>query len=358
MLTLSECEIKVTAAITKTRCQAAATQMHLRKQIEFLKQRIQRSEEKNQSFAQLSYALNTTQQQHDQQQHQLGTAQQHIDTLTAQLANEKQINEELASNFKRALEQLEQYTKATQNVGHLERLVSLQKGQLVELNAAVARMKTDKVALIATHQENMQQQEIEFTKAIQAVQTIDTKAIETIQTIQSVKREPDQCNWSNFKSALKQTSPKIVRSDSPRATSPQMSTSTSPVAAPVNAPVTAPMDAPVTAPMDAPVNAPTTVAVGAVVSPTRTTYTVTFRGSLGVQIGDVGVIEAVNVGSQADDAGVQVGDQIVNVDSVPLGHVFAHTDRPNAREVGSALNRAKRQQGFVKIRFRPLKAPQ
>jgi hypothetical protein len=338
MLTLSECEIKVTAAITKTRCQAAATQMHLRKQIEFLKQRIQRSEEKNQSFAQLSYALNTTQQQHDQQQHQLGTAQQHIDTLTAQLANEKQINEELASNFKRALEQLEQYTKATQNVGHLERLVSLQKGQLVELNAAVARMKTDKVALIATHQENMQQQEIEFTKAIQAVQTIDTKAIETIQTIQSVKREPDQCNWSNFKSALKQTSPKIVRSDSPRATSPQMSTSTSPVAAPVNA--------------------PTTVAVGAVVSPTRTTYTVTFRGSLGVQIGDVGVIEAVNVGSQADDAGVQVGDQIVNVDSVPLGHVFAHTDRPNAREVGSALNRAKRQQGFVKIRFRPLKTPQ
>ena len=348
MLTLSECEIEVTAAITKTRCQAAATQMHLRKQIEFLKQRIQRSEEKNQSFAQLSYALNTTQQQHDQQQHQLGTAQQHIDTLTAQLANEKQINEELASNFKRALEQLEQYTKATQNVGHLERLVSLQKGQLVELNAAVARMKTDKVALIATHQENMQQQEIEFTKAIQAVQTIDTKAIETIQTIQSVKREPDQCNWSNFKSALKQTSPKIVRSDSPRATSPQ--TSTSPVAAPV--------DAPVTAPVDAPVNAPTTVAVGAVVSPTRTTYTVTFRGSLGVQIGDVGVIEAVNVGSQADDAGVQVGDQIVNVDSVPLGHVFAHTDRPNAREVGSALNRAKRQQGFVKIRFRPLKAPQ
>ena len=348
MLTLSECEIEVTAAITKTRCQAAATQMHLRKQIEFLKQRIQRSEEKNQSFAQLSYALNTTQQQHDQQQHQLGTAQQHIDTLTAQLANEKQINEELASNFKRALEQLEQYTKATQNVGHLERLVSLQKGQLVELNAAVARMKTDKVALIATHQENMQQQEIEFTKAIQAVQTIDTKAIETIQTIQSVKREPDQCNWSNFKSALKQTSPKIVRSDSPRATSPQ--TSTSPVAAPV--------DAPVTAPVDAPVNAPTTVAVGAVVSPTRTTYTVTFRGSLGVQIGDVGVIEAVNVGSQADDAGVQVGDQIVNVDSVPLGHVFAHTDRPNAREVGSALNRAKRQQGFVKIRFRPLKTPQ
>ena len=348
MLTLSECEIEVTAAITKTRCQAAATQMHLRKQIEFLKQRIQRSEEKNQSFAQLSYALNTTQQQHDQQQHQLGTAQQHIDTLAAQLANEKQINEELASNFKRALEQLEQYTKATQNVGHLERLVSLQKGQLVELNAAVARMKTDKVALIATHQENMQQQEIEFTKAIQAVQTIDTKAIETIQTIQSVKREPDQCNWSNFKSALKQTSPKIVRSDSPRATSPQ--TSTSPVAAPV--------DAPVTAPVDAPVNAPTTVAVGAVVSPTRTTYTVTFRGSLGVQIGDVGVIEAVNVGSQADDAGVQVGDQIVNVDSVPLGHVFAHTDRPNAREVGSALNRAKRQQGFVKIRFRPLKTPQ
>ena len=348
MLTLSECEIEVTAAITKTRCQAAATQMHLRKQIEFLTQRIQRSEEKNQSFAQLSYALNTTQQQHDQQQHQLGTAQQHIDTLAAQLANEKQINEELASNFKRALEQLEQYTKATQNVGHLERLVSLQKGQLVELNAAVARMKTDKVALIATHQENMQQQEIEFTKAIQAVQTIDTKAIETIQTIQSVKREPDQCNWSNFKSALKQTSPKIVRSDSPRATSPQ--TSTSPVAAPV--------DAPVTAPVDAPVNAPTTVAVGAVVSPTRTTYTVTFRGSLGVQIGDVGVIEAVNVGSQADDAGVQVGDQIVNVDSVPLGHVFAHTDRPNAREVGSALNRAKRQQGFVKIRFRPLKAPQ
>ena len=230
MLTLSECEIKVTAAITKTRCQAAATQMHLRKQIEFLKQRIQRSEEKNQSFAQLSYALNTTQQQHDQQQHQLGTAQQHIDTLTAQLANEKQINEELASNFKRALEQLEQYTKATQNVGHLERLVSLQKGQLVELNAAVARMKTDKVALIATHQENMQQQEIEFTKAIQAVQAIDTKAIETIQTIQSVKREPDQCNWSNFKSALKQTSPKIVRSDSPRATSPQ--TFTSPVVAP------------------------------------------------------------------------------------------------------------------------------
>lgn len=348
MLTLSECEIEVTAAITKTRCQAAATQMHLRKQIEFLKQRIQRSEEKNQSFAQLSYALNTTQQQHDQQQHQLGTAQQHIDTLTAQLANEKQINEELASNFKRALEQLEQYTKATQNVGHLERLVSLQKGQLVELNAAVARMKTDKVALIATHQENMQQQEIEFTKAIQAVQTIDTKAIETIQTIQSVKREPDQCNWSNFKSALKQTSPKIVRSDSPRATSPQTSTS----------PVAAPMDAPVNAPMDAPVNAPTTVAVGAVVSPTRTTYTVTFRGSLGVQIGDVGVIEAVNVGSQADDAGVQVGDQIVNVDSVPLGHVFAHTDRPNAREVGSALNRAKRQQGFVKIRFRPLKTPQ
>jgi len=348
MLTLSECEIEVTAAITKTRCQAAATQMHLRKQIEFLTQRIQRSEEKNQSFAQLSYALNTTQQQHDQQQHQLGTAQQHIDTLTAQLANEKQINEELASNFKRALEQLEQYTKATQNVGHLERLVSLQKGQLVELNAAVARMKTDKVALIATHQENMQQQEIEFTKAIQAVQTIDTKAIETIQTIQSVKREPDQCNWSNFKSALKQTSPKIVRSDSPKVTSPQTSTS----------PVAAPMDAPVNAPMDAPVNAPTTVAVGAVVSPTRTTYTVTFRGSLGVQIGDVGVIEAVNVGSQADDAGVQVGDQIVNVDSVPLGHVFAHTDRPNAREVGSALNRAKRQQGFVKIRFRPLKAPQ
>ena len=139
MLTLSECEIKVAAAIATTRRQAAATHMHLRKQIEFLKQRIQRSEEKHQSFAQLNSVLNTTKQQHDQQQQQLGTAQHHIDTLTAQLANEKQINEELASNFKRALEQLEQYTKATQNTGHLERLVSLQKGQLAELNAAVAR---------------------------------------------------------------------------------------------------------------------------------------------------------------------------------------------------------------------------
>jgi hypothetical protein len=85
----------------------------------------------------------------------------------------------------------------------------------------------------------------------------------------------------------------------------------------------------------------------------RTAFSVKFKGSLGVQIGDQGIIEEVNVDSAAADAGVQIGDTIAFIDGVPLSHMFAHTDSPNAREVGAALNRSKRQQGYVSIRFRP-----
>ena len=88
----------------------------------------------------------------------------------------------------------------------------------------------------------------------------------------------------------------------------------------------------------------------------RTTYTVKFAKSLGVQIGDLGVIEAVQFGSAADNAGVREGDTIAFIDGVPLSHMFAHTSKPKAREVGAALTRAKRQSGAVSVRFRPGKA--
>ena len=64
------------------------------------------------------------------------------------------------------------------------------------------------------------------------------------------------------------------------------------------------------------------------------------------------LFHVVNPGSAADDAGVQVNDIIAYIDGVPLSHMFAHTDKPNAREVGTALNRSKRQQGYVGVRFR------
>jgi hypothetical protein len=87
---------------------------------------------------------------------------------------------------------------------------------------------------------------------------------------------------------------------------------------------------------------------------TRTAYTVTFdRRSMGVEIGDEGIIQQILPGSVAARAGVLVGDQIIGIDGVPLSHAFAHTDRPKAREVGAALNRAKRQKGSVLVRFRP-----
>ena len=64
------------------------------------------------------------------------------------------------------------------------------------------------------------------------------------------------------------------------------------------------------------------------------------------------LLHVVNPDSAADDAGVQVNDIIAYIDGVPLSHMFAHTDKPNAREVGAALNRSKRQQGYVSVRFR------
>ena len=85
----------------------------------------------------------------------------------------------------------------------------------------------------------------------------------------------------------------------------------------------------------------------------RNAFNIKFDGSLGIQIGDEGVIEDVSPGSSAEEGGVIVGDTIAYIDGVPLSHMFAHTDTPNAREVGAALNRAKRQQGYVAVRFRP-----
>lgn len=86
----------------------------------------------------------------------------------------------------------------------------------------------------------------------------------------------------------------------------------------------------------------------------RTAYTVTFgRRSMGVEIGDEGIIQQILPGSVAASAGVLVGDRIIGIDGVPLSHAFAHTDKPKAREVGAALNRAKRQKGSVLVRFRP-----
>ena len=86
----------------------------------------------------------------------------------------------------------------------------------------------------------------------------------------------------------------------------------------------------------------------------REAYTVKFgHCSMGVEIGDGGLIQQVLPGSVAANAGVQKGDTILSIDSVPISHAFAHTKTPKAREVGAALNRAKRQNGSVVVRFRP-----
>ena len=90
----------------------------------------------------------------------------------------------------------------------------------------------------------------------------------------------------------------------------------------------------------------------------RTVYSVTFdKRPMGVQIGDEGVIMQVLSGSIAAKCGVLDGDQIVTIDGIPITHMFAHTSRPNARAVGSALNRAKRMNGSVTIRFKPSLVP-
>jgi len=344
MITRTESDQLITLAIRKTRQQAASTHLNLQKQIGFLKERLLRTEGNSNKI--VDQALYKSRHQIEKQQFQLEAAKQKINALSKDLQGAaknidilqnrvSQLNQTIASQKYQITSFEEQISNALMNQKKTQSELITCKNELMitkkELRDHVTKKRIeaakvfrnmnkkigsniDQMGEVSSTVVSLTGKPVELLKETPAVQAIEDEAIPSPKQI-SIKSTPNLINGS---SAKKQEQ-NLVVSPSPTSveTLDQLSIKS--------------------------------------VSSSRTAFTVTFNGSLGVQIGDNGVIEKVNIGSSADDAGVQVGDTIAFVDSVPITHVFAHTDTPNAREVGAALNRAKRQQGFVKIRFRPSK---
>ena len=308
MITIHDCDVKVTEAIHRTRLASSNTQIFLRKQVDLLKHRLQRASEEKNNIQHAAAAQEKASNYIRAQQLQLQKAQATIHQLTSDLTNQRSINREMFINLDkeiRTVKALKQDLEAVQQQAkHIQ--TTKQRTEAAKVFQDLKK-KTTCDASTTTHPppppppppmppSKQMAELIQQAKGLQLTHNTVTSNNSDIVTADPAKTVPDQLQLNQARAAI--TSATMSRPNEQEEQKPVLQLTTDIL------------------PTDVPVNV-------TVVPSIARAYTVTFTGAIGVQIGDLGRIELVNSGSSADDAGVNVGDTIAHIDGVPLTHVFA-----------------------------------
>ena len=383
-IAVAESDARVASAIRTTRLQCASTEQSLKRQVELLRQRLYMSETRTQE--ETEHVLNRLREQEEE----LQEARKNIAMLSNQLKDNNDLPDRIQAQSAKlhaaanTIQKLSDRLEQTEN--HRGTEIEAEKKRYIKLSlefesfrtlSTQEKTRTNRALKNSAERLSEQQKKMENLVAQNKNLAAELDIAKTF-TKEVVKQRIEAAKvfrkMNNAEEEKQKMDVPLLLDQQPLPLVTTMTTTMTP-SAPSTAPSVAPSAALSVAPSTMKIIPSTTTAItetttaittltedqqtleqpsnSTAIVTKRTAFSVKFKGSLGVQIGDQGIIEEVNVDSAAADAGVQIGDTIAFIDGVPLSHMFAHTDSPNAREVGAALNRSKRQQGYVSIRFRP-----